>query len=365
VRVLINRTDAIGDNILSMPILYKIKKFFPEAQIYVLIHPRCVDLYLNHPCVTEIISYDRKASVFTRFWQLLQIMKRLKLTHYFFLGGCRLPNWVAWLRRVPFRGGLISKTTSFLLLNQGVRQKRSIVAMHESEYNLELLAPLGMEFHHQELQEFAPQIYLTSEEKLQFREDFAHFLVSEGKETSAEMVFIHPGMTGHTLNWSSRNYGRLIARMERNFPGRFLFVISFTPSDEPYLKGLRDQLQYSPEGIPFERVVFFNGALKGLRHYMSVLSEAHLFIGPSTGTTHLANILGVKAIALYSPIKVQSAMRWGPFHRQPHQLKLLVPDVVCGESFTCAGNSCPYYECMAKIEVEDVIKQIPSLLESV
>ncbi len=95
---------------------------------------------------------------------------------------------------------------------------------------------------------------------------------------------------------------------------------------------------------------------------MAVLSNADLFVGPSTGTTHLANVLGVKIVTVYSPIKVQTSLRWGPFFRDTETVRVVVPDVVCGEKFQCAGTSCLYYECMEKVEVDEVFESAKQLL---
>lgn len=362
-KILLNRSDAIGDNILTMPMLEAIKEDDAYTKIAVIISPLCVDLYLNHPHVDQIFVYHRKESFFKRWSQLWRAFKNFSPNHYIYVGGDHLASLVAFLKQVPFRGGLISRWPSFLFLNKGVRQRRSVVAMHESEYNLELLRPLGIEYHYTQRERFRPQIQLQADEKRKAYDGFLADIQNQGKKTDAELVFIHPGMSGHTLNWASRNYGRLILRLERNFPGRFLFVISYTPSDAYYLEGMKDHFSQMSSEVPEERLVFFNGATHGLRHYMCVLSHAQLFIGPSTGTTHIANTLGVKTVALYSPIRVQSSLRWGPFDNSPERLKVLVPDVVCGQTTTCAGKSCPYYECMAKIEVEDVLKNIQQLME--
>ena len=48
-------------------------------------------------------------------------------------------------------------------------------------------------------------------------------------------------------------------------------------------------------------------------------------------------------------------MRWGPFYRNKN-VHVIYPDVVCGEQFVCAGSNCSYYECMSKIEVDDVFR---------
>lgn len=96
---------------------------------------------------------------------------------------------------------------------------------------------------------------------------------------------------------------------------------------------------------------------------MAVLTKAILFIGPSTGTTHIAAVLGVPVVGIYSPIKIQSSLRWGPLSKNKEKIKLLVPDVICGEIKKCALRDCPYYECMGKIEVEDVVKQAVTIID--
>jgi len=49
--------------------------------------------------------------------------------------------------------------------------------------------------------------------------------------------------------------------------------------------------------------------------------------------------------------------------KSKEKLKILVPDVICGEVNSCALKACPYYECMAKIEVEDVINQAIAIMD--
>ena len=167
-------------------------------------------------------------------------------------------------------------------------------------------------------------------------------------------------MTGHTLNWSSRNYGRLIDKMERTYPDKYNWIISHTPTDSSFLVGIREHIKTCKhlDG----KVYYFDGSIKGLGHYMRILSLAAAFVGPSTGTLHIANTLNIKSVGIYSPIKVQSTLRWGPFDRDLSKTRLVIPDVVCGEQFKCSGASCPYYECMSKIEVQDIMNELISLL---
>lgn len=361
-KVVINRTDAIGDTILTLPMGKFLKDKFPGTKIAFIVSPVCKDLFVNHPYVDECWVLDKKQSLYKKNKFLKEKFKSFGADTFFHVGGSHLPGIVAWQMGIPFRGGLKSKWQSFVFLNKAVRQSRSLVSMHETDYNLNLLSPLGVVYKSIERDSFPPQIAISQNEKDDALSTFRTLKELKAPKGGGEILVIHPGMTGHTLNWASRNYARLIARIEREMPNRFTFVISYTPSDEKFLTGLREQLVRDDYSFLKDKIIFFDGSIKGLRDYISFLSTVDYFIGPSTGTTHIANTLGLKMIGLYSPIKVQSAYRWGPFNRND-RTKVIVPDVVCGEQSECAGRSCPYFECMAKIEVEDVFNAVEELTE--
>jgi ADP-heptose:LPS heptosyltransferase len=362
-KILINRSDAIGDTILTTPMAKMLKEKFPNCHITFLISSRSADILEKHPYIDDFKIYHRKSRFYFKIKEIISIFNDVKPTHYFYVGGGYLPNFVAWLYRISFRGGLRSRWHTYLFLNHGIRQKRSMVSMHEMEFNLNLLSPLGIKYHYSDLDRYVPELKISEDESNKNFSQFLESIKGNKLDPSKKLIFIHPGMTGHTLNWSSRNYGRFIIKMNQKFPNKFNYIISYTPSDERFLFGLRDILGRNENKYLTENVYFFNGAILGLRHYMSVLKNAQLFIGPSTGTTHIASALGVPLVGIYSPIKVQSTKRWGPLTTHREKQKVAVPDVICGESIKCSLKECPYYECMAKIEVEDVIKLAVTVME--
>lgn len=358
--ILINRTDAIGDTILTLPMADRLKQVYPDAQIIFLTSTRARDLFINHPYVDHCEVYRADLSFFSRLKQLIALFRKYKPDVFFHVGGTTLTALVAFFFKTPFRGGIKSRWPTFLSLKNGIRQSRSLLPISECDHNLELLGPLLGD-----ISPFAgapaPHITLSEGERNDACHAFKAWLENEGFDSGREWIFIHPGMSGHTLNWASRNYARLILKLAKKYPKRFLFIVSHTPSDEPYLGPLREHLSKVNDEEIKSSVVFFNGALKGLRYSMNVMSFGKLFVGPSTGTTHLANCLGVSTIGIYSPIRAQSAVRWGPFYRT--HSKVVVPDVVCGEVTRCALENCPYYECMAKIEVDDLARECETLLK--
>ncbi len=362
-RVLINRSDAIGDTLLTLPMAKLIKEYDSSIHITFIVSHKSLHLFNNIKYVDEVIEWRDYGGTIKTFLSFFYKLKKHPADAYFYVGGSHIPSFIAKILGIKFRGGLKSHLSTFFLLNNGVRQKRSSVEMHESDYNLHLLAPLGFLYDIEKRDNYRPEIILSEKEILESCLHFDQELKAKNIENNDNLIFIHPGMSGHTLNWLSKNYARVISRMERNVPGKYVFIISHTPSDQAYLKGLVSEIEKSEYDKVRSRIYFFDGSKKGLRHYMSVLSKAQIFIGPSTGTTHIANTLGVKIVAIYSPIKVQSSMRWGPFERNDKKCRVIVPDVICGEQFYCSGLSCPYYECMMKIEVDDVVSATIELLK--
>ena len=343
-RILIARTDAIGDTILTLPMASFLKKNIPQCKIAFVVAPKCLDLFESHPYVDEVWELDRGLSWIRQITSLSKKFSDFNPTHFFFVGGCQIPSLLACLKRVSFRGGLLSRWPGFFLLNRGVRQRRSKKKMHESHYNLQLLGPLDIPFKDEEFSAYTPSITLKEEEISQAWKNFQGQLKEINLPLNKELIFIHPGMTGHTLNWPTDNYARLIEHFEKIHPQRFLFVISHTPSDQRYVDSIKKYL----EGIRFKGDVFyFDGSIKGLRHYMGVLLQAKIFVGPSTGTTHLANVLKIKTVALYPPKEVQHPERWRPFNQDPSILRIVLPSD----------------EKMNSLAISEVIKEMESLLK--
>ena len=346
-RVVINRSDAMGDLLLTLPVAGKIKSTYPEAKIAFIISEKCRDLLEDHPWVDEIWSFE--GDVFS-FRRLCQYFRGFSPSVYLHVGGRVTPSLCAWLLSIQVRGGLLSKWWSFFFLNKGVRQSRSREGGHESQYNLDLLKPLGIKVEKGE--NYCPQLHLREEEVMDFRKELGTL------DFAGDMIVIHPGMRGHTVNWPSLHYAKLVETLEWRHPGKYIYVFGYTPADEVYVEPVRYYFQEKKEA----RVVFYDGSRKGLRRYMGLLSQASCVVAPSTGITHIANALGVGQIGLYGPIEVQSARRWGPC-RQGEQVKVLVPSVNCPEYASCAGTRCAEYDCMERITPEMVAQEMESILK--
>jgi ADP-heptose:LPS heptosyltransferase len=111
------------------------------------------------------------------------------------------------------------------------------------------------------------------------------------------------------------------------------------------------------------QVIFYGGEGVGeLSELAGVLSHASLAVAPSTGPLHIAVALGVPVLTFYPPIRVQSALRWGPYVRDDRRAAILVPEVYCGQDFQCRGTLCHYFPCMKTLTVPQALEEAERLL---
>lgn len=257
----------------------------------------------------------------TKLHSFLALNKFLKDEKFDVAVSFQGPWWVSlalWLQNVPVRAGVKSQWHSFLFFNRGLRQRRSLGAKHEADYNLELLAH-ALKKNANELPVAAdgtraPVLRLRAPEHPDVQKRLAL--------THDSYVVVHPGMAGSALNWPQKNYVSLIRELTRMTK----VVITGTPADEPWLGEIRLGLQ----GL--DQVTWLVGEVTPAE-LLGVLNESRLVIAPSTGVAHLAAALGKPVVSFFSPLKVQSPVRWAPRSRVG-KITCLVPDAPQMEKIT-------------------------------
>ena len=357
-KIIINRSDAIGDLVLTLPMAVWIKKHFPNAKIGFIVREGNRPIAQLCDSVDEIFEIKQSASLFKSLIIFRKIFREFNPDVYVEVNGNKWGSMAAAFFGPKNRYGLKHKLIPWLFLNKGVSQSRSLALMHEVEYNLSLLNGLLPDYSHESFDDICSTV-LSNVEIIR---DSGKNLMKEKFGLTSEVgpnVLIHPGMTGHSLNWSARNYARLAQMILDKRPKANIFF-SYTLSDSEYIKTVKEQLS-NLDNNKASRVSFIDGSDLGLNDYIKVLSTFSCFIGGSTGPTHLAGLLKVPLLGIYSPIKTQSSYRWRPL-KSGQNYKIINPDVVCGEDRFCAGKRCPYYDCMGKIEVKEVYDQFSLIL---
>ena len=156
-RILIVRTDRIGDVVLSTPLPKAIKQKYPNSFVVVLVRSYAKDIYLNNPNVDEIIIADEDK---TTYWKLLKKIRSKSFTHSLSLLPTEKMNWLLFLSGIKMRIGVGYKFYQFLTNTKSVFRNKYKPLRHESDYCLDEIRKIGIEPNN-----FDEEIYLSEEEK--------------------------------------------------------------------------------------------------------------------------------------------------------------------------------------------------------
>lgn len=247
------------------------------------------------------------------------------------------PWWVSlstWMAGVPVRIGPLSQWHSYLFLNFGVRQRRSLSDRHESDYNFDLIES-GFEM----LGSRGGQLAEVKKKYLRLLAPNPTGTLQNLNLQGQRYVILHPGMGGSALNWPPQKYLELAKLVSK----KYKIVITGTQSDKAYLDPIAEELK------AMSGVHWTVGELSSL-DLLNVISEAKALVAPSTGVIHLAASLGVPTVGIYSPRRSEHPRRWGP---RGEKIFIFQPKTEVED------NLKP--EIMATIEAKDVANLVLSL----
>ena len=340
-RILIVRTDRIGDVILTLPMARALKKNSPSARIALLIQRYTSEIVESDPAVDQIIHYDDgKRSL--AFFDLVTMLRRERFDVVFHTHPRFRAALMTWFARIPIRVGTGYRWYSFLF-NRKVFEHRKDAKKHELEYNLSLLGSVGV---HTD----GDTVALTLEVKPQTLDWVRHFLSRLGVREKERIVIIHPGSGGSARDWSAKNFG-LLGRRIRTLPG-VRVIITGGETEEILANQVRD---LSGDGtiVVIDRL--------NLREYAALAKLASLFVANSTGPLHIAAGVGTPVIGLYPQIAPLSATRWGPYTQKK---KIFSPVGMPADCTKCLASKVDACECMDSISVEQVFEAARAYLNS-
>ena len=272
-KIIISRTDKIGDLILSIPSFFMAKKMYPEAEIILL----------------EKIKYFN-ADIFVALYNYSFIAKLAKAS------------------KAKKRIGPISKLSSIFAFNKGVYQKRSKSIKNEADYNLDLIKKINPQ-RFDEVFEIKTDIYLEDENR-----NIAK-LFFESRNIGTKSLVVNPFMGGSAKNITDDEYISLLQKIYDRVEGMDIIITCHISEEE------RGQKLIS--GINKERVhLFANGG--SLLNLAGIIERGKVYFGGSTGPTHIAGALQKDIVAIYPNKKTQSPTRWGVYNNP--NVSYVVPD---------------------------------------
>lgn len=334
-KFLVVRTDRIGDVLLSTPVLEAIKRKYPKSWVSMIVSPYTKDLLINNPWVDEIITYDQSGA--NGFFQLVKLLRKKEFDYAILLHPTLRLALILFLSGIKVRIGTGYRAYQFLF-NCKIYEHRKTIEKHELEYNLSMLAPLGIT-----AKGVVPKIFLSEEE-----ETISNKIFYERKIKKDDLkIVIHTGSGNSSLNYPLGKFALLADKLIEGFSAKI--ILTGNDKEAKLSEMMSKQMRNKPIDLTGKT---------NLRELASVLKSSDLLISNSTGPMHMAVALGTPVVALFSPLFVASPRRWGPYGEEN---EVVMPPVdVCYE---CSPARCSYFDCMDKIDPDEIISRVKKILD--
>ncbi|OGF44442.1 MAG: hypothetical protein A2452_05965 [Candidatus Firestonebacteria bacterium RIFOXYC2_FULL_39_67] len=331
-RILVCRTDRIGDVILTLPVITNLQLNDKNACIDFLGAEYSRKILEDNPYLNAFLVYEpqgRHAGLRGLFLLVKELRAKKYDTVIHVFPRFKL-SLTAFLAGIPLRVGVASKWYSFFY-NKKVLLHRSRVEKHELEYNLDLLKALSIPVIDKKI-----KLWLNKKDKA-----FASSFLKKNK-LSGKIVAVHPGgAAGSMYNWDAGRYAKLIDALQEKLKVKVLLIEG---KDEEFItKDLFLRLRNRPP------------VLKGsadIKQLGAVLAKTAVLISKNTGTMHTAAAVQTPTISFFSPVYVISEKRWSPWGN-----KAIILKPKLGSCRKCTGENCMYYDCMGTIKLEEVIEK--------
>lgn len=326
-RVVISRTDSIGDVLLTLPTISWFKELFPDCHITFLCKAYTAPIVRCHQQVDEVLILDELEKLDSQeqiafikqkqYDAIIHVFPRKELAKLF-----KQAN-------VPFRVGTSHRVYHWLNCNIRPNFTRKKSPLHEAQLNFELLRPFGLS----EIPSLEELDLKTKD--LKIRPQVLPGIIPSDKKKG--MVILHPKSQGSAREWPIEKYIELAKELIVKD-----YVVCFTGTE-------KEGLLFRSE-IPSDKNIIDTTGLLSIDQLMFLIKDSIALVACSTGPLHIAGYAGIKAIGLFSPKIPIHPGRWKPLGEQS---TTLVFDPNCKN---CAANKpC---NCIENISVQAVLEKL-------
>ena len=323
-KIIISRTDNIGDVVLTLPLAKALKEKYPQAEI----------LFLGKKYIKPLIDCCENIDQFID-WDTLSNMPEDEST--FFLKAIAAEVIIhvfprpeiakmAYKAGIKYRIGTSHRFYNWLYCNRRVDFTRKNSPLHEAQLNFKLAEPLGITTI-PTLDELGRSYGLT---KIPTLDEVWKNELNSGKFN----LILHPLSRGSARNWDWKNYNRLIEILPADKVQLFI-----TGTEAESVQITENILMYHPD------VTDMTGRLD-FAQLIAFIANADALVAASTGPLHIAAALGKRIIGLYPSIRPMHPGRWAPLGPKATYLALKKDCVECKNNNYC--------KCINSITAEQV-----------
>ncbi|MBV9547874.1 MAG: glycosyltransferase family 9 protein [Chloroflexi bacterium] len=349
--MLLLRPDHIGDVVLTSPAVQLLRDSLPRAHLTYVVGPWSVDAARCGPPVDDLrtLAYPgftrrSNANLVQPYALLVREARRLRNERYDAAVVFRPDHWwgalLASVAGIPLRLGFLTpETRPFLTHGQALRGE------HAAEEALGLarlaLATLDVQACGE------PGITFTVPQAA--RERTAAFWSLHGL-TGRPVVCVQPTAGAVLKSWPIEAWVRLVDGSSEAAS----VVLAGAPADAMLLQAIQERCSRPPFVVRGESIA----------DSAAVYERARLLVGVDGGAAHVAAAVGTPTVRVYGPAPVARYGPWPPRDDQRVVMADALACIPCGhlDKPPCGASTLP--ACMLAVSVEDVLREVRSLLFS-
>ncbi len=340
-RILLVRTDRLGDVVLTTPAVKAVRLAYPDAYIAMMVKADTALAVKGNPYLDEVIVYDkdgRHKSVLSSVRFAIGLRKKRFDVAIIFDPSNRA-HIIPYLAGIPRRIGY-NENLPFLLTDR-VKNVKHEGKKHEVDYSLDMLKVLGIEARDRE-----PYIAVDSASAA----FIDSLLASHGIAKEDRIVTLHPGASCPSKIWPPERFAAAADELILRYG---LKIAVFSGNDNRG-KACVD----SVKKIMSQEAVFLRGELN-LSQTIALIKRSALLISNDSGPVHIAVAVKTPVVAIFGRKQPGlSPLRWGPIGKDDI---ILHKDVGCLE---CLAHNCKMdFKCLLAIEPGEVIAAAGKLLK--
>lgn len=316
-KICLLQTAFLGDCVLTLPLLKKMKEVFPRASVTVVTRPETAEVFSASGLAGEIIE-DRKRTAQSGLAEFSRLAAELRSRAF---DAVIIPHrslrsaLLAWRAGIPVRVGFSSSAGSFLLTHKVPFSW----LLHDVERNLSLLSPLA--------------------ENL--KTAFPGLRSAAAPAANGVSVGVNTGSAWPTKRWPAEKWARLIRRLSAEFKTRVLLVGG--PGEKDWNAGI-ERLAGA------EHCLNLTGKTT-MPELMEAIRPLKVFVSNDSGPMHIASALNVPAVGIFGPTTRELGFfPYGAGNR------VVETPLQCRPCALHGSRKCPrgHFLCMRLLTVEEV-----------
>ncbi len=337
-KILVTRLSHIGDCILTLPMVNRLREMLPESQIVWAIESPTQKLLAEHGSVDEFIVVPKSWMKSPANW--LSLGRKLRQYNFDICidpQGITKSAMLGWLSRAKVRigaSGRWGRELSTWLNNRLIEP----TATHLADRSLELLSQISGSdaqagIHSYDLP--IPEQALITANRLCNQNQLEQYAV------------INPGASWPSKRWDTQRFGSAGSYLYRN---RLIRSVLTWAGPEEKAMAL-EIAQFDPDA-------FVVAPPTTLPQLAAVISKASIFVGCDTGPLHIAAAVGTPCVGLYGTTRPQDSGAWPYAAPTPH-----VAVQKWHQSGSCRKRRSAANDAMMDILAADVFKACDQILD--